>query len=110
MRGSEKQIAWANEIKERIYHYISMSDERVETDLAESTPEKIADHRWTLRLMRRAVEDIDYAGTVIEYFRDVLNCNPDDYKAGVQCIFSTFRGCPEMNAHIANTMKRMEDV
>lgn len=109
MRGTEKQIAWATDIKNRLLHYISLSDENAEKDLPNITAEQLAEHRWCLRIYRQAIESIGYAGTIIQYFRHIpYKCKEDEYKDGLKWIIAVFRVCPEMTTLIRKTTKEME--
>ena len=102
LRGTEKQIAWAKDIEDRLFYYITMSDENAEKDLPAATAAQIAEHR-------RAIESIDYAGDVIQNFRDVPRCK-DNYKSGIDQIISVFRVCPEMAKLIKKTAEEMEEI
>ncbi len=109
LRGTEKQIAWAKDIEDRLFYYITMSDENAEKDLPAATAAQIAEHRSCLKVIRRAIESIDYAGDVIQNFRDVPRCK-DNYKSGIDQIISVFRVCPEMAKLIKKTAEEMEEI
>lgn len=85
MKGTEKQVNWANEIKERV---VSILDEAIEMQKQEAPGN--ASNLDGFAKMRTIVAEFDgYAGDMIDVFRDVQRTG--DVRKDVASVVMTAR-------------------
>lgn len=88
MRGSEKQIKWAEDIKVNVLAVISEAITACESsNISDAQKAAFVGQMNTLKLN---VENVEYAGDLIEVFRDVEPTG--DYKHDISILKSALRG------------------
>ena len=88
MRGSEKQIRWAEEIKVNVLAVISEAITACESsNISDAQKAAFVGQMNTLKFN---VENVEYAGDLIEVFRDVEPTG--DYKHDISVLKSALRG------------------
>lgn len=88
MRGSEKQIRWAEEIKVNVLAVISEAITACESsNISDAQKAAFVSQMNTLKFN---VENVEYAGDLIEVFRDVEPTG--DYKHDISVLKSALRG------------------
>lgn len=88
MRGSEKQIKWAEDIKVNVLAVISEAITACESSNI-SDAQKAA-FVGQMNTFKFNVENVEYAGDLIEVFRDVEPTG--DYKHDISVLKSALRG------------------
>lgn len=79
MRGSEKQISWASEIVENL-------NKTFEATAKMPAPDRV---RKQLETMQAAINSADYAGDIINLFKDI-HFN-GDVRHDLSCIMSVYK-------------------
>lgn len=88
MRGSEKQIKWAEDIKVNVLAVISEAITACESsNISDAQKAAFVGQMNTLKFN---VENVEYAGDLIEVFRDVEPTG--DYKHDISVLKSALRG------------------
>lgn len=91
MRGSEKQIRWAEEIKVNVLAVISEAITACESsNISDAQKAAFVGQMNTLKFNVENVENVEYAGDLIEVFRDVKPTG--DYKHDISVLKSALRG------------------
>lgn len=86
MKGTEKQIAWAEELKSKAMDALNWAKENAPT----TKPEEIEVWKNLISTMAGQINSIDYAGNVIELLKDAnLSGTPD--KAAMSVISTVKR-------------------
>lgn len=88
MRGSEKQIKWAEDIKVNVLAVISEAITACESSSISDTQK--AAFVGQMNTLKFNVENVEYAGDLIEVFRDVEPTG--DYKHDISVLKSALRG------------------
>lgn len=90
MKGTEKQIAWAEDIKANLKKTITAGIESIKNAEATEEQKSRAIKMWSTRL--DAIENADYAGDIINLFRDVHFSG--DVNRDIASIVSVYKVCP----------------
>lgn len=88
MRGSEKQIKWAEDIKVNVLAVISEAITACESSSISDTQK--AAFVGQMNTLKFNVENVEFAGDLIEVFRDVEPTG--DYKHDISVLKSALRG------------------